>query len=122
MARDPTTPAGGWPTELDPALADPVDILLDNTDGGAGGDPYCDDGDPAKEDVPDHIYRDLDAAGEWDELQEQLRLRGFAVLPLVSPKGGDPAEWPADLRVREWPDPPPPVPAARPAALPGVGP
>lgn len=25
--------------------------------------------------------------------------------PLAHPKGGDPSEWPEDLRVREWPTP-----------------
>jgi len=33
---------------------------------------------------------------EPDDVQEWLRL--------IDPKGGDPAEWPADLRIREFPE------------------
>lgn len=29
---------------------------------------------------------------------------GFAPLPLTDSRGGDPSEWPEDLRVREWPE------------------
>ena len=28
----------------------------------------------------------------------------WAVLPLMDPKGGDPSEWPEDLRVRQYPE------------------
>jgi len=36
----------------------------------------------------------------WEDLGgERWRRR----IPLTDPKGGDPAEWPLDLRVREWP-------------------
>lgn len=40
-------------------------------------------------------------AGEWTNVGAELALRGGVTLK--DPKGGDPAEWPTDLRVRELP-------------------
>jgi hypothetical protein len=48
---------------------------------------------------------------QWDGLVPLLSARNLnrapestVALSLASTKGGDPAEWPADLRVREWPE------------------
>ncbi len=53
------------------------------------------------EDVPDAAYRDLDANGAGAmEIDEAARSGGVR---LRDRKGGDMAEFPEDLRVREWP-------------------
>jgi protein gp37 len=52
-------------------------------------------------DMSEEFFRRADASeeGYGDET---------VVLRLRDRKGGDPDEWPEDLRVRQWPDPPPP--------------
>ena len=50
-------------------------------------------------DMSEDVFRGADANG-WDEAQ------GACVAPLRSRKGDDPAEWPDDLRVQQFPEAP----------------
>ncbi len=40
----------------------------------------------------------------YAEARDAASIMDFKVCGITDPKGADPAEWPADLRVREWPE------------------
>lgn len=62
-----------------------------------GSRPCCDLSDVIPEASPEEIQDDPMAAAQWDIHRHQCSMH------LRHPKGGDPAEWPEDLRVREFP-------------------
>ncbi|MBD3293401.1 MAG: hypothetical protein GF393_10790 [Armatimonadia bacterium] len=45
-------------------------------------------------------HEELRRIAEWNE---PVAARLIALINARTRKGGDPAEWPEDLRVREWP-------------------
>lgn len=68
-------------------------VITRNDDGLSG----CDDGDWQLADPDNQVEEDLD--GTRDGYQgAPVRIR------LVDRKGGDPSEWPSDLKVRQWPE------------------
>jgi hypothetical protein len=40
----------------------------------------------------------------YESVSERTRGLGGVGLPIKARKGGDPAEWPDELRVRQWPE------------------
>lgn len=68
-----------------------------------GARPSADFYDEATYEHWEYMGREWPMPDDWDGVHQPL-INDTCTLPLADRKGADPSEWPADLRVREWPE------------------